>query len=148
MSAPELAGSTGGVTSIFRGFPSSPDPGRPGDPGLFGPDSVAWRVNGETAMLLGGPRALLMQIAHPAVAAGVAEHSDFPHEPYRRLWRTIDSMLTISFGDAVQSRQAAERVTALHTRVKGPTYDALDPELLMWVHATLVDSALVVHERL
>ena len=62
-------------------------------------------------LLLGGPRALLMQIAHPSVAAGVADHSDFPAEPYRRLWRTMDAMLRVSFGDSEQSREAAEQVT-------------------------------------
>ena len=101
-------------------------------------------------MILGGPRALLMQIAHPAVAAGVADHSDFPADPYQRLWRTLDAMLTISFGDRDQSAQMAERVTAVHRRVKGTDpdygpYDALDPDLLLWVHATATDSALVTY---
>jgi uncharacterized protein (DUF2236 family) len=139
------------MLSMFRGFPRAPEPGRPGDPGIFEPDSVPWRVNGETIMLLGGPRALLMQIAHPAVAAGVADHSDFPEEPYQRLWRTLDAMLTISFGDRDQSAQMAERVTAVHRRVNGQTpdgvpYDALDPELLLWVHATGTDTALVTYK--
>ena len=135
------------MLEILRGFPRRPAPGRHGDPGLFDPGSVAWRVNGETAMLVGGGRALLLQLAHPAVAAAVADHSDFPSEPYRRLWRTLDSMLTITFGDAEQSAAAAERVNAVHRRVVGSTYRAMDPELLLWVHATLVDSALVVHDR-
>src|SRR6266567_5879967 len=85
--------------SVLRGFPKPLPPGRPGDPGLFGPGTVAWRVNGEGVLLLGGPRALLMQIAHPSLAAGVAEFSGFPAEPYTRLWRTMDAMLRISFGD-------------------------------------------------
>src|SRR5438874_12962211 len=107
------------MPSILRGFPRRPEPGRSGDPGLFEPDSVAWKVNGETAMLVGGGRALLMQLAHPAVAAAVSEHSDFPRAPYERLWRTLDSMLTITFGDAAQSSKAAERVNAVHRRVVG-----------------------------
>src|SRR5438552_2760959 len=135
------------MPSILRGFPRRPEPGRSGDPGLFEPGSVAWRVNGETAMLVGGGRALLMQLARPEVAAAVAEHSDFPSEPYERLWRTLDSMLTLTFGDAEQSAKAAERVNSVHRRVVGDTYSAMDPELLLWVHATLVDSALVVHDR-
>jgi len=135
------------MLDILRGFPRSPEPGTPGDPGVFEPGSVAWRVNGERAMLVGGGRALLLQLAHPAVAAAVAAHSDFPAEPYTRLWRTLEAMLAVSFGDTAQSRAAAERVNAVHRTVSGPSYDATDPDLLLWVHATLVDSALVVYER-
>jgi uncharacterized protein (DUF2236 family) len=113
---------------------------------------VAWRVNGEGVLILGGPRALLMQIAHPAVAAAVAAHSDFPADPFARLWRTLDSMLAISFGDSRQYRRAAGQVTAVHGRVEGRTgegrdYRATDPELLLWVHATLVDSGLVSYRK-
>src|SRR5207247_4814039 len=79
--------------SVLRGCPTPLAPGRPGGAGLFGPDTVAWRVNGEGVLLLGGPRALLMQIARPSVAAGVADHSDFPAHAYVRLWRTMDAML-------------------------------------------------------
>jgi len=130
-----------------RSWSSRQPEGRPGDPGLFGPDSLAWRVNGEVVLMLGAGRALLMQLAHPAVAAGVAEHSGFPDDAFRRLFRTLETMLAITFGDTEQSRVAAGRVNAVHERVKGGTYDALDPRLLLWVHATLVDSALLVHGR-
>jgi uncharacterized protein (DUF2236 family) len=138
--------------SFLRGFPKPLSPGRPGDPGLFGPGTVAWRVNGEGVLLLGGPRALLMQIAHPSVAAGVADHSGFPAEPYERLWRTMDAMLRVSFGDSAQSRDAADRVTGVHRgvagrREDGVSYRAMDPDLLLWVHATLVDTALAVYRR-
>src|SRR5439155_1658928 len=96
--------------------------------------AVAGRVNGEGVLLLGGPRALLMQIAHPSVAAGVADHSDFPAEPYRRLWRTMDAMLRVSFGESEQSREAAEQVTEVHRRVAGRrrdgvAYRAMEPDL-------------------
>jgi uncharacterized protein (DUF2236 family) len=118
---------------------------------MFPPESVAGRINAETALLLGGGRALLMQIAHPSVAAGVVDHSGFPGDPYSRLWRTLDTTLTVSFGDAAQSRAAAARVGAMHRRVRGDRnggrYDAMDPNLLLWVHATLVDSALETYER-
>jgi len=119
---------------------------------LFGPGSVAWRVNGEAALILAGPRALLMQIAHPAVAAGVAGHSDFPRGAYRRLARTMEAMLAISFGDTEEALRAAEGVTAVHRRISGRTpgggpYSALDPALLLWVWATLVDSALLAYRR-
>jgi uncharacterized protein (DUF2236 family) len=137
-----------GFAGVFGGFPR-PDPGRTGDPGLFGPGSMVWRVNGETAMLFGSGRALLMQIAHPMVAAGVADHSDFRADAFSRLWRTLDAVLTVAFGDTRQAEAAADRVTQVHRRVSGmrsgEPYRALDPELLLWVHATLVDSALVTY---
>jgi uncharacterized protein (DUF2236 family) len=69
-----------GLGDVVRAFPR-PAPGREGDPGLFGPGSVAWRINAESVLLLGGGRALLMQAAHPLVAAGVADHSDFTAGP-------------------------------------------------------------------
>ena len=136
------------VREILRGFPRAPSHGRPGDSGLFEPASVAWKVNGEVAMLAGGGRSLLLQIAHPSVAAAVAEHSDFPADPYARLWRTLETMLDVTFGDAERSSAAAGRVNALHRTITGASYSATDPELLLWVHATLVDSALLVYERL
>jgi len=108
-------------------------------------------VNAETALLLGGGRALLMQLAHPMVAAGVADHGGFRGDPFARLWRTLDATLTVAFGDTEQSRAAAAHVTGVHRGVRGARegcpYDALDPELLLWVHATLVDGALVTYQR-
>jgi len=133
---------------VLEGFPK-PAPGRPGDPGLFGPGSIVWRVNGEIVVVLGAGRALLMQIAHPLVAAGVADHSDFGVDAFARLWRTIDTVLTVAFGDTEQATAAADRVTGsrvVGTR-DGRPYRALDPLLLLWVHATLVDTALVTYER-
>jgi uncharacterized protein (DUF2236 family) len=139
-----------GLGEVVRGFPR-PRPGRPGDPGWFGPGSLAWRINAETVLLLGGGRALLMQVAHPLVAAGVADHSDFTREPFERLWRTVDAALTVVFGDSDQAAAAVERVTEVHRRVRGSRdgvpYSALHPELLLWVHATLVDSSLAAYER-
>lgn len=141
---------TPSISGVFRSFPK-PSPGRAGDPGLFGPGSMVWRVNGETALLLGSGRALLMQIAHPLVAAGVADHSDFEADAFDRLWRTLDAVLTVAFGDMEQALGAADRVRGIHRRVTGHrggrTYSALDQELMLWVHATLVDSALVTYER-
>ncbi|MGH2590029.1 MAG: oxygenase MpaB family protein [Actinomycetota bacterium] len=139
-----------GLGDVVRGFPRPP-PGRNGDPGLFGPGSLAWRINAESVLLLGGGRALLMQAAHPLVAAGVADHSDFTADPFDRLWRTVDAALTVIFGDLAQSRAAVERVSEVHTRVRGErdgiSYSALDPELLLWVHATLVDSSIAAYDR-
>jgi uncharacterized protein (DUF2236 family) len=114
------------------------------DPGLYGPGSEAWRLNRESMLLLGaGPRALLLQIAHPAVAAGVDEHSDFRADPWSRLLATIRSYLTIVYGSTPAARAEIRRLNALHRRITGPGYAARDPELSLWVHATLVDSTIV-----
>jgi uncharacterized protein (DUF2236 family) len=109
-------------------------------------------VSGETVLLAGGARALLLQIAHPSVGAGVADHSGFDRDPWERLWGTLSAVLDVAFGDVDQARAAAARVTGVHAHVvgsrDGTAYSALDPELLLWVHLTLVDSALVSYERL
>jgi uncharacterized protein (DUF2236 family) len=126
---------------------------------LFDPSGQVQRVNREGILLLGGGRALLLQVAHPLVAAGVAEHSNFENEPLKRLWRTLDLTLTVAFGDAVSALRAVRQIEARHVPVRGTLasrvgrfpagadYDAADPELLFWVHATLVDSARRVYER-
>ncbi len=114
------------------------------DPGLYGPDSEAWRLNRESMLLLGaGPRALLLQIAHPLVAAGVNEHSDFRADPWKRLQGTLWSFLRIVYGTTPAARAEIRRLNRLHTTIVGEGYHARDPELSMWVHATLVDSTIV-----
>jgi uncharacterized protein (DUF2236 family) len=118
---------------------------RPGDPGLYGPASEAWRLNREATLLLGaGPRALLLQIAHPQVAAGVNDHSDFRTDPWRRLAGTLRSYLTIVYGSTTAARAEIRRLNALHRGITGPGYTARDPALSLWVHATLVDSTMAV----
>ena len=87
-----------------------------------------------------------MELAHPKVAAGVDEHSDFRVRPMYRLRRTVRLTMAIVFGDRETALNAARSVNRVHSRVAGTDYRALDPELLMWVHATLVDSALVTYE--
>ena len=126
---------------------------------MFGPHSVTWRVNREAILLLGGGRALLLQVAHPLVAAGVAQHSDFRTAPLTRLWRTLELMLTITFADAARAIHAVRQIERIHSQVhgkldvaagpfrRGTRYDANDPELLFWVLATLVDTALLMYER-
>jgi uncharacterized protein (DUF2236 family) len=115
------------------------------DPGLYGPDSEAWRLNREAMLLLGaGPRALLLQLAHPAVAAGVNDHSDFRADPWRRLAGTLRSYLTIVYGTTAAARAEINRLNALHRDITGPGYAARDPVLSLWVHATLVDSTIEV----
>ena len=117
------------------------------DPGLYGPGSEAWRLNRESLLLLGaGPRALLLQIAHPAVAAGVDQHSDFRADPWARLLATIRSYLTIVYGTTPSARAEIRRLNTLHRGITGPGYSARDPELSLWVHATLVDSTIVAYD--
>jgi uncharacterized protein (DUF2236 family) len=112
---------------------------------LFRPDSVTWRINQEPVLLLGGGRALLMQLAHPGVAAGVAEHSDFQRRPLARLIRTLELTLALTFGTRAQALAAARQINVVHQRVRGAGYTATDPRLLLWVHATLIDSALATY---
>jgi uncharacterized protein (DUF2236 family) len=128
-------------------FPAGLGPGAAGDPGVIGPGGTVWRVGREKALLAGGPTALLLQVAHPAVAAGVVDHSDFESDPVGRLRRTLDTMLTVGFGDRVQAEAAVAAVAAVHVPVRGPSYRADDPELALWVHATLVLTALGAFEN-
>jgi uncharacterized protein (DUF2236 family) len=114
--------------------------------GLYAEDSITRRVSRENILLLGGGRALLMQLAHPKVAAGVDDHSDFRAHPIRRLRRTVLMTMAIVFGERETALAAARAVNHAHAGVRGDDYRALDPELLLWVHATLVDSALVTYQ--
>src|SRR5438067_11581772 len=114
--------------------------------GLYSDESITRRVKRENILLLGGGRALLMQLAHLKVAAGVDAHSDFRADPVRRLRRTVRMTMAIVFGDLETAEAAARAVNRVHGRVRGDDYHALDPDLLLWVHATLVDSALATYE--
>lgn len=113
---------------------------------IFAEGSISRRINRENVLLLGGGRALLMQLAHPKVAAGVDEHSDFRVRPMYRLRRTVRLTMAIVFGDRETALAAARAVNQTHAKVRGEDYRALDPDLLLWVHATLVDTALVTYE--
>ncbi|MBI4260805.1 MAG: DUF2236 domain-containing protein [Actinobacteria bacterium] len=123
------------------------------DLGFFGPDSVSWRVHRETTVLFGGARALLMQAAHPLVIAGARKSGFYENDPWRRLERTLVLTYALTFGTRAEALAAADRINAVHRTVRGVDevtglpYDAFDPELLLWVHACLVDSALLF-ERL
>jgi uncharacterized protein (DUF2236 family) len=133
--------------------------GAPPGNGYFTPADAIWRIGGELALMLGGGRALLLQVAHPLVAAGVAEHSGYREDPWKRLAGTMNAVWAVVFGTRAQADRAAARVRAMHSKVNGTLtapmgpfpagtrYSALDPELLLWVHATLVDSALLVHSQ-
>lgn len=105
----------------------------------------------ELFVLLGGTAALLMQVAHPLVAAGVAQHSDFTRDPLGRLRRTLDTTLAVVFGSRATAERAIARIDARHGSVRGTTgdgraYDARDPALLLWVQSTLVLTSLRVFE--
>lgn len=133
--------------------------GRARGEGLFADDSVLRRVTSESVGLLGGGRGILMQIAHPMVAAGVADYSSFKSDPLGRLQRTMDITLGIILGDREHAEEVLRQFHAIHGRVKGQLshdagpfsagtpYFAHDPALKLWVHATLIQTTLVVHER-
>jgi uncharacterized protein (DUF2236 family) len=127
--------------------------------GYFDEDSTFRRVHRERAVALSGPRALLMQAAHPLAVFGLLAHSTALDEPYERLARTAKTMNTIAFGSRSDADRITRRVRAMHRRVSGrlpeqvgsyaagTTYRADDPGLLLWVLFTLADSALVVYRR-
>jgi uncharacterized protein (DUF2236 family) len=126
-------------------------PGRP----------VSWKLHREVVLLVGWGRAILLQLAHPLVAQGVADHSAFLTERrgrWRRLYRTLDSMLRLSFGSPEDAARVVRVINAMHGRVHGrlpepagifpagTAFSARDPRLLCWVHATLLDSFLLTYE--
>lgn len=118
---------------------------------LLPPRSVARRVDREFFLLLGGTAALLMQVAHPKVASGVEQHSDFRRDPLGRLRRTLDTTLAVVFAEPGAARAALRRIDRRHgpvrgTAADGATYDARDPALLLWVQATLVLTSLRLYE--
>jgi uncharacterized protein (DUF2236 family) len=127
--------------------------------GYFTDDSAIRRVYRERALALAGPRALLMQAAHPLAVSGLLAHTSALDEPYERLARTAEAMSTITFGTREEADRVTRRVRATHRRVSGTLrrpvggyragtpYRASDPDLLMWVLYTLVDSAVVVYRK-
>ncbi len=121
------------------------------DVGAEAANDVMRRIHRERVLLVGGGRALIMQLAHPAVAGGAAEHSEFVERGLARLRRTLDLSMAIVYGTPEQAETAVARIRSVHDRVAGTVdgepYEANDPRLLMWVHATLIDSALLVYER-
>ncbi|MEY9933275.1 uncharacterized protein (DUF2236 family) [Catenulispora sp. GP43] len=111
------------------------------------PDQTAiQRVVGEACVLAGAGRAILMQVAHPKVAQGVAEHSNFAEHPFQRLRGTLDYIYGTTLGTPEESAWVAGGVNRIHTYVKGAGYSANDPELQLWVAATLYKSAVQIYE--
>jgi uncharacterized protein (DUF2236 family) len=128
--------------------------------GYFAPESVIRLVgNSPVVPMFGGGTAVLLQVAHPLVAAGVVYHSDYQQDLWRRLLRTLQALYLIVYGSKQEAEGAGEAVKAVHAHVRGTTrkqlgpfpagtrYDASDPELMLWVHATLVETSLAVYRR-
>ncbi len=119
--------------------------------GYYGPDSITWKLYREQISITGGIRALLLQVAHPSVADGVARFSNFKADPFGRGYRTFAAMATIYFGSKTQAEQTAQRLWRIHSAIKGEApnaYSATNPDLLLWVLATLTDTTLRVYERM
>jgi len=122
------------------------------DPGLFGPDSVAWKVHADRSMLVGGIRALFLQVMHPLAMAGVAQHSSYREDPLGRLARTGRFIAATTYGSTAEAEASITRVRGVHEHVRGVAsdgrpYEATDPALLAWVHNVEVDSFLTAYRR-
>jgi uncharacterized protein (DUF2236 family) len=115
--------------------------------GFYGPDTMMWRINREAVLLGSGPAALLLQIAHPSVARGVSEHSDFESDPWKRLHGTINTTLAMVFGDGPSAERAVRKLNRVHGGIRGEGYRAMDPELLLWVQATLIVTSIEAYQR-
>jgi uncharacterized protein (DUF2236 family) len=127
--------------------------------GFYGPETEMWRINREAVLLGAGACALLLQLAHPQVAEGVAQHSNFEDDPWRRLRGTLRTSLALVFGDQREAQAAISRLNGIHARVKGDVHDemaraiageryrALEPALLLWVQLTLIVTSVQAYER-
>ncbi len=125
-------------------------PGEPGG-GFFGPGSVTWRVNRESAVFLGAGRAALLQLAHPWVAVALAQHSNLLHDAVGRFHSTFRVIYTMLFGTRGQATEASKQLYRLHTGIRGELpsgehYEANEVAALRWVYATLVESAILAYE--
>jgi uncharacterized protein (DUF2236 family) len=119
---------------------------------------MMWRINREAVLLGAGPAALLLQVAHPLVAEGVAQHSSFEADPWKRLHGTIRTTMGLVFGDGAAAQRAVKRLNYVHAGVRGDVLDddarrvawayrALDPALLLWVQATLIMTSVAAYQR-
>lgn len=125
----------------------------PGDVGLFGPSSMVWKIHGDfSCMLVGGITALYLQMIHPKVLAGVWDHSNFRSDLAGRLKRTAQFVSVISFGPTQEANDLLKKIAHIHQSVVGSTeqgasYQANDPDLLLWVHATQCFGFIQAHQR-
>jgi uncharacterized protein (DUF2236 family) len=123
------------------------------DPGLYGPDSVTWRVHADPSMALAGLRALMLQAVHPIAMHGVFTNSDFRADPWGRLFRTAEYVAVTAYGTTREAERAGARVRGIHRRLRGvepatgTAYRVDDPELLRWVHCSEVESFLTTAVR-
>lgn len=126
----------------------SEQPAETPDPGLYGPDSITWRVHADPSMALAGLRALLLQAVHPLAMSGVAQHSDFREDPWGRLFRTAEYVGVTTFGTTADARRAGAKVRGIHRKLagiepeSGRAYRVNDPDLLRWVHCVEAESFL------
>ncbi len=124
-----------------------------GDPGLFGPDSICWKVHADfPSMLCGGIGALMLQMLHPLALAGVWDHSSFRQDMIGRLRRTSQFIAGTTFAATADAQWLIERVREIHCQVHGHApdgrpYSANDPELLTWVHVAEVRSFMAGYLR-
>jgi uncharacterized protein (DUF2236 family) len=123
------------------------------DLGLFGPDSVSWRVHREPLVAVGGIRSLYLQALHPRTLAGLMQNSNYKQDPWGRLDRTGKYVATVIFGTTAEAERAGRRIRALHGRLRatdpltGEVFRVDDAELLRWVHVTEVESFLDAARR-
>ncbi|HET6755277.1 MAG TPA: oxygenase MpaB family protein [Jiangellaceae bacterium] len=123
------------------------------DLGLFGPDSVSWRVHAEPVLWLAGLRALYLQALHPRAITGVLQHSDFRRDAWGRLLRTADYVGTVVFGTTADAVAAGARVRRIHERLRatdpvtGRDFRIDEPDLLRWIHVTEVESFVTTARR-
>jgi uncharacterized protein (DUF2236 family) len=123
------------------------------DVGLFGPDSITWRVHREPFVSVGGLRSLYLQALHPRAVAGVEQNSRYRKDPWGRLARTSTYVTTVIYGTTEEAERAGRRVRAIHARMTavdrrtGERFRIDDPELLRWVHVTEVESFLTAVRR-
>lgn len=136
------------INEIFNDYERGERPALRRADALFATDSIAWRVNGDiVTMMIGGVSGLLLQMLHPAVLAGVWDHSDFRADMHGRLRRTAKFIAVTTYDHASSGRAAIERVRRIHDRLggtlpDGTTYRVSDPALLAWVHVTEITSFL------
>jgi uncharacterized protein (DUF2236 family) len=126
--------------------------------GIFGPDAISWRINRESALFLGAGRAALLQLAHPWVAAALDQHSSLLARPIARFHNTFRFVFTMIFGSTHQATRTARSLYQLHTRItgdlpgdvagytRGSRYEALQVPALLWVYATLIESAVIAYQ--